>query len=113
MYIYRERDVYNPSSSRMLTCARPQPRTLLSEHVREHEIANVSTNSAARVEAWLEGGLASFAAFWGFSPIVVSMPHHACLASAADALFDRGFVAFDNTHIQVVRCGVWGVGCGV
>ena len=81
--------------------------------MREHEIPNVSTNSAARVEAWLDGGLASFAAFWGFSPIVVSMPHHACLASAADALFDRGFVAFDNTHIQVVRCGVWGVGCGV
>ena len=105
--------MYNPSSSRMLTWARPQPRTLLSEHVREHEIANVSTNSAARVEAWLEGGLASFAAFWGFSPIVVSMPHHACLASAADFLFDRGFVAFDNTHIQVLGCRVWGVGCRV
>jgi hypothetical protein len=76
------------------------PRTLLSEHVREHPIPNVSDNNPAHVTAWLAEGVHSFVNFWGYRPLVASMPHHACLAAVGDALFDLDFLAFDNTHID-------------
>ena len=44
--------------------------------------------------------MASFERFWGFSAVVASMPHHACLAAVGDMLYDMGFIAFDNTHIE-------------
>jgi hypothetical protein len=53
------------------------PRTLISEHVREHPLPGVSDNDSAQVLAWLEGGVKTFAQFWGYTPVVASMPHHA------------------------------------
>jgi hypothetical protein len=53
------------------------PRTLISEHVREHPLPSVSDNDSAQVLAWLEGGVKTFAQFWGYTPVVASMPHHA------------------------------------
>lgn len=42
----------------------------------------------------------SFESFWGFSAVVASMPHHACLSAVGDMLYDMGFIAFDNTHME-------------
>ncbi|EKX41787.1 hypothetical protein GUITHDRAFT_112206 [Guillardia theta CCMP2712] len=76
-----------------------QLRSLLSEHVREHAIPGVSENDPEVINSWMEEGLSSFLRFWGFPPLVAAMPHHACLSSSGDFLFERGFLGLDNSHL--------------
>eukprot|EP00960_Hanusia_phi_P024540 723081-Hanusia_phi.AAC.1 len=74
-------------------------RSLLSEHVREHAIPGVSENREEEINSWMEEGIGSFLRFWGFSPLVAAMPHHACLLSSGEFLFERGFLGLDNSHL--------------
>jgi len=59
----------------------------------------VSDNNLTILSAWLEEGVSAFRSFWGYSPIVASMPHHASMQSLGDNLYDLGFMALDNNDL--------------
>lgn len=47
----------------------------------------------------MEEGVSAFRSFWGYSPVVGSMPHHASMQSLGETLFDLGFMALDNNDL--------------
>ena len=60
------------------------------------------TKTDAWTRQWLQAGVASFQAFWGYSPTVTAVPTHHAPESLGAALAEQGIIAAENNHLDYV-----------
>ena len=60
------------------------------------------TKTDAWTRQWLAAGVASFQAFWGYSPMVTAVPTHHAPESLGAVLAEQGIIAAENNHLDYV-----------